>query len=297
MPKIPSRMIPVLRAQLRRITLAAEREPIERERMAQNLLASVMQRLVSGRVREEDFVFDSFTAALLTPEGKRAGGAVLYLHGGGYCCGDLQYAKWFGRVLAAGAKVPVFCPAYRLAPEHPFPAALEDALASYRFLLERFPAGKIALIGESAGGGLIYSLCLRLKAEGLPLPGGLVGISPWVDLTQSGPSFAENAAADPSLTKARLDRFAANYAGEARDPLVSPLFGDLSGLPESLLFVGGDEILLSDCTRLHGALVAAGCRSGLTVAPGLWHAYVFYGFKEREGDMDAIRAFLRSVVL
>ena len=297
MPKIPSRMIPALRAQLRRITQAAEREPVERERMAQNLLGSVMRRLVSGRVREEDLCFDGFPAALLSPEGEDVPGAALYLHGGGYCCGDLHYARWFGRVLAAGAKVPVLCPAYRLAPEHPFPAAVEDALACYRFLLERRPAGTIALIGESAGGGLVYSLCLRLKADGLPLPGGLAAVSPWVDLTQSGTSYARNAAADPSMTKARLDRFSALYTDSPRDPLASPLFGDLTGLPRSLIFAGGDEILLSDAERLHAALLAAGCESSLTVAEGLWHAYVFYGLREREGDMEAIRAFLRSVVL
>ena len=150
-------------------------------------------------------------------------------------------------------------------------------------------------MGESAGGGLLFSLCLLAKRHGLPLPGGLVAISPWADLTDSGASFAENAAYDPSLNKEKLDHYAQLYASDLRDPLVSPLFGDLAGLPESLLFVGGDEILRDDAVRLHAALERAGCRSTLTIAPGMWHAYLLYQLQESQPDLDAAAAFIRRI--
>ncbi len=133
---------------------------------------------------------------------------------------------------------------------------------------------------------------------GLPLPGGLVAISPWVDLTQSNPSYGENREVDPSMTKERLDGYAAAYvplAENRRNPLCSPLFGDLSGLPESRLYVGGDEVMRSDAERLYEALRAAGSNASLTVAAGMWHGYVLYDLKECQEDKLAIAAFLREV--
>ena len=220
---------------------------------------------------------------------------VSYTHLGGYCCGGASYARGFGSQLAALTDLPVLCPAYRLAPEAPFPAALQDALCCYQRLLAHFAPEKLVLVGESAGGGLLFSLCLLAKRHGLPLPGGLVAISPWADLTDSGASFAENAAYDPSLNKEKLDHYAQLYASDLRDPLVSPLFGDLAGLPESLLFVGGDEILRDDAIRLHAALERAGCRSTLTIAPGMWHAYLLYQLQEAQPDLDAAAAFIRRI--
>ena len=239
--------------------------------------------------------FPGFSASLAMPEELVGPGAVLYLHGGGYCCGGASYARGFGSQLAALTDLPVLCPAYRLAPEAPFPAALQDALCCYQRLLAHFAPEKLILAGESAGGGLLFSLCLLAKRHGLPLPGGLVAISPWADLTDSGASFAENAAYDPSLNKEKLDHYAQLYASDLRDPLVSPLFGDLAGLPESLLFVGGDEILRDDAVRLHAALERAGCRSTLTIAPGMWHAYLLYQLQEAQPDLDAAAAFIRRI--
>jgi len=297
MPQIPEKIVPVLRAQLRKVTMAAEKEPVKVERMLQDVAAGVMQKVVSVSVTEEIVHFPGFDAAMISPENADTCGAVMYVHGGGYCCGDLEYAKWFGKILADEARVQVLCPAYRLAPEHPFPAALDDTELCYRHLRETYPAEKIVLAGESAGGGLIFCLCERLKQEGRELPAGLVAISPWTDLTQSGASYAENEAVDPSMTRARLDKFSVSYTADPLDPLCSPLFGDAEGMPESLLFVGGDEVMRDDAVRMHRKLLAAGCRSQLTVAEGMWHAYVFYGLKERSGDMAAIRDFVRSKVI
>ena len=218
---------------------------------------------------------------------------VLYLHGGGYVAGDLEYARGFGSVLAAKNNVRVFCAAYRLAPEHPFPAALEDALAAYQLLLDTGYEGRqIMLCGESAGGGLIYSLAVRLKELGMPLPGGLIAISPWSDLTASGKSYQKNREKDPTMQEARLRFYAECYTDEPANPLVSPLFADLNGMPPSLIFVGGDEIMLDDAALLHQKLLDAGCESLLTVTPDMWHGYILYGVSEAKRDLETIRHFL-----
>ena len=135
---------------------------------------------------------------------------------------------------------------------------------------------------------------VKARQEELPLPAGLIGISAWTDLTASGRSYAENRDRDPSMTWERLDFFASCYT-QCRDlPLVSPLFGDLTGFPPSLLFVGGDEIMLDDSRLLHEKLMASGSPSTLVVAPGLWHAYILYVLKERREDLERIAAFCRD---
>ena len=274
--------------------------PLSVERRLQTV-AGVFLGKDRRRLLIQDVALPHCNAALLSleqTEGKGANGAVLYLHGGGYCCGDLTYACGYGSALAFETGRDTLCPAYRLAPEHPFPAALEDALDAYSYLLGLYPANKIALVGESAGGGLIFALCLACKARGVSLPGGLVAISPWVDLTQSGLSYAKNQEADPSMTKTRLDGYAAAYVPRTenrRNPLCSPLFGNLSGLPESRLYVGGDEIMRSDAERLYDALRAAGCTASITVAERMWHGYVLYDLRECKNDKLAISAFLREV--
>lgn len=285
------------RKQLKMLQSFTEDEPITAERRAQDFLGVLLQKIQHSDVRFEPLEFDHFQAAMALPPSLDCSGAVLYLHGGGYCCGGLEYAKGFGAALATEGGVSVLCPAYRLAPEHPFPAALDDALAAYRFLLERHAPRKIVLAGESAGGGLVFSVCLAAKKLGIPLPGGLVAISPWTDLTASGDSYKENEAVDPSMTLRRLQFFTSCYTNAPEDPLASPLFGDLAGLHESLLFAGGDEIMRDDAVMLHKRLLASGCKSTLTIAPGMWHAYVLYGIKDRRQDTEAIKQFIRRIAL
>ena len=283
------------RNQLKKLQSFTEDEPIAAERRAQDFVGVLLQKIQHPDVRFAPLEFDRFQAAMALPPCSDCPGAVLYLHGGGYCCGGLEYAKGFGSALAAEGGISVLCPAYRLAPEYPFPAALDDAMTAYRFLMEKHDPRKIVLVGESAGGGLIFSVCLAAKKLGLPLPGGLVGISPWTDLTACGKSYAENESVDPSMSLRRLRFFSSCYTDKPENPLSSPLFGDLANLPESLFFVGGDEIMRDDAVGLHEKLLAAGCKSTLTVAPGLWHVYVLYGIKDRRQDMDAIRNFIRRI--
>lgn len=282
----------LLRASLKKIQERTALEPIEVERREQALVGGLLQLGNLKSVRFEEVAFPAFKAALAQPVECRGSGAVLYLHGGGYVCGDLTYAKGFGSELCQETGVQVLCPAYRLAPEHPYPAALEDAMAAYFYLLKTHSADQIVLAGESAGGGLLLGLCLRAKKEGIPLPAGCVCISPWTDLTSSGLSYRENAAIDPSMTKERLAKYASCYTDQPANPLISPLFGDMTGMPDTLFFSGGSEIMRDDAVVLHGRMLAAGCRSELTVAPEMWHGYVLYGVKERRCDMDRIRDFI-----
>ncbi len=267
---------------------------LEATRKGQDKLGELMTALHRREVLVRDHDFKHFQGAWVMPKDQRRTGVILYLHGGGYTCGSLEYAKGFAAALASECGVRVFCPAYRLAPEHPYPAALDDALESYQYLLQKgYEPGQIMLAGESAGGGLIYCLCLKLKELGMELPCGLIGISPWTDLTGSGDSYRENRENDPSMTPELLQFYAGCYTQDPTDPLCSPLFGDLTGLPPSLLFVGGDEVMLDDTRALHEKLLAAGCRSRLHIAPERWHAYVLYCLNENmEQDFEAINHFL-----
>ncbi len=271
---------------------------LEASRKGQDKLGELMTALHRSEIMTKNHDFQHFQGAWIMPQDQRRGGVVLYLHGGGYTCGSLEYAKGFSSVLAAECGVRVFCAAYRLAPEHRYPAAVEDALEAYQYLLKKGYAGhQILLCGESAGGGLIYALCLKLKELGLPLPCGLIGISPWTDLTGSGKSYEENREVDPSMSPELLQFYAKCYTDDPADPLCSPLFGDLTGFPPSLLFVGGDEVMLDDTRMLHQKLVKSGCRSKLIVAPERWHAYVLYCLSENmPQDFETINRFIDKVL-
>lgn len=267
---------------------------LEVTRKGQDKLGELMTALHKREVLVKEHPFARFQGAWVMPKDQRRTGVILYLHGGGYTCGSLEYAKGFAATLASECGVKVFCAAYRLAPENRFPAALEDALEAYRYLLKKgYAAKQILLCGESAGGGLIYALCLKLKELGMELPCGLIGISPWTDLTGSGASYEAHKDIDPSMTKALLEFYAKCYTDDPADPLCSPLFGDLTGLPPSLLFAGGDEIMLDDARLLHEKLLQCGCRSKLHIAPERWHAYVLYCLEENMAeDFQTIDHFL-----
>ncbi len=266
---------------------------LETLRKGQNKIGELMEAKYRKEIYSREHSFGNFQGAWIMPRDKRRQGVVLYLHGGGYVCGDLDYAKGFASMLAVRCGVRVFCVAYRLAPEHPYPAALEDALEVYRYLLDKgYSPEHIALCGESAGGGLCYALCLKLKELGIPQPGGIIGISPWTDLTASGESYELNKDKDPSMLAEVLDYYADCYTDDRKNPYVSPLFGDLTSMPPSLIFVGGDEIMRSDASLIHGKLLSSGRRSELVVKPDRWHGYILYGLKEDEEDMQKINEFL-----
>lgn len=237
-------------------------------RTGQDKMGELAEAIHRKQVLIKDHPFENFAGAWIIPKDLRREGVILYLHGGGYTCGSIDYATGFGSKLAVQSGARIFCAGYRLAPEHPYPAALEDALAAYRYLLNKgYAPSQICLCGESAGGGLCYSLCLKLKELDMPLPGSIIAISPWTDMTASGTSYAENKDLDPSMTLERLDFFAKCYGADPKDPLASPLFGDLHGMPPSLLFAGGDEIMRSDAQLMHQKLLDSRCSSTLVVRP------------------------------
>ena len=284
-----------VRAQLALITPLMQKCSLETCRKGQDRLGEMMEAVHRRQVMVKVHPFRNFNGCWIIPRDERRQGVILYLHGGGYTCGGLDYSKGFGSTLAADSGTRVFSAAYRLAPECPFPAALDDALTAYQYLLKKgYDSRKITLCGESAGGGLCYCLCLRLRQEQLPMPGGIIAISPWTDLTASGPSYEQNKEADPSMSAHLLSYYADCYTKDRKNPMVSPLFGDLEGMPPSLIFVGGDEIMLSDAQLLHKKLLENRCRSHLTVAPGLWHGYLLYPLKENEKDYVAINQFLNK---
>ncbi len=208
----------------------------------------------------------------------RPGHHILFLHGGAYVTGSPTLYRHISWRFADAARAQFIAIEYRLAPENPFPAALDDAFAAWGALLgEGANPSQCAIMGDSAGGGLTLALALRLRDEGVPLPGALVAISPWTDVAITGPS-AQPPAADPMLHSENLEDYATLYLGgtDPRQPYVSPLYGDPSGLPPTLLQVGGDEILRDDSVRMAERMRAAGCDVTLEVwprMPHVWHAF------------------------
>ncbi len=287
----------ILRSQLSLVNKLSDSCCIKNSRAVQDKLGSIMAHEYLTDVTYHAIDSAEFQGEYIIPNNRENDGVILYLHGGGYCSGDMQYAKGFGTILAAQEHIDVCCTAYRLAPENPFPAALEDAAAAYRRLLkDGYSHEKIILCGESAGGGLVFCLALNIKEENLPMPCGIIAVSPWSDLTMSGISYEENRENDPSMTLKRLRFYAEQYTDNTAHPLVSPLFGDLESLPPSLIFVGGDEIMLSDSVELHKKLVDSGCVSDLRIAPDMWHIYLLYGIKEAKEDRKLITKFLGEVL-
>ncbi|MDA1100857.1 MAG: alpha/beta hydrolase [Proteobacteria bacterium] len=219
-----------------------------------------------------------------------AGKALLYLHGGGYVyCGPGTH-RLLAYNLSAATGMPCLLAAYRLAPEYPYPAAVEDAVAAYGWLLAQgYQADRLAVAGDSAGGGLTLATMLRLQQLGLPLPAAIACLSPWTDLTMAGASIVGKVAADPLVQPADLERCASWYLGKGdrTAPLASPLFGDLAGLPPLLIQVGSEEILLDDASRLAARATAAGVTVDYQCWDQMFHVWQLYAPMLSEGR-DAI---------
>lgn len=225
--------------------------------------------------------------------------ALLYLHGGAYISGSARGYRGLAAAVARAAGATAFALDYRLAPEAPFPAAIEDVVAAYRALLAAgHVPDRVALVGDSAGGGLAMAALLKLRDEGLPMPAAGLLLSPWVDLTCSGASMESKASADPSLTAPGLRASAGYYLGERdpRDPLASPIFADLSGLPPLLIHVGSSEILMDDAVALAAAAGRANTYARLEIWPEMihvWHGFHFM-LPEGEAAVATAGAFLRD---
>ena len=307
----------IIRSQLELIKPIADGTSLETARSMQDKVGRIMHFTKRRDVVVLDKSTDKHHGHLIVPRDELRGGLILYLHGGGYVCGSREYAKGVASVLSAECGMKVVSVEYRLAPENPYPAALDDVYEVYCELLERgLEPEKLLLAGESAGGGLAYALCLRLRDEGKPLPAGIIAISPWCDLTLSGESYTKNKDNDPSITLERLSFFADCYVGEykgdeiarikkiaakskggdekKRNPYVSPIFAHLEGMPPSIIFVGEDELLYSDAVDMRDKLFASGCDVTLVSKPNMWHAYVLYRIKSNNDDYEKINKFVKK---
>ena len=237
-------------------------------------------------------------AEWITAPGAAADRAILYFHGGGYVLGSIHSHRDMCERLSRAAQARVLALDYRLAPEHPFPAAVEDARAAYRWLLKQGLSPKrVALAGDSAGGGLTFATLLALKQHGDPMPSCAAPLSPWVDLEALGDSMTSKAAEDPMVQKPLVLEMAKTYVGDGdrRNPLCAPLYGDLSGLPPLLIQVGSRETLLDDAVRMADKAKKAGVDVELEVWQGQIHVWQIFASRLDEGEqaIQKIGAFVQ----
>jgi len=230
-----------------------------------------------------------------------AGRHILFLHGGAYATGSAALYRHITWRFAVAAEAHLAAIDYRLAPEHPFPAALDDAVAAWRGLLDEGADPRhCAVLGDSAGGGLALALALRLRDEGGPLPAAVDALSPWTDLALTGSSLQRNAEADPMLRGTEGARLASYYLAGAdpRTPYASPLYADPTGLPPTLIQVGSDEILLDDSVRMAERMRAAGCQVELEIWPRMPHTWQVWArvLPEARAAIERIGAFVQSKV-
>jgi phosphinothricin tripeptide acetyl hydrolase len=222
------------------------------------------------------------------------GPSVLYLHGGGYVMGSPKSHRHLAARLAEDLAGEVWVLDYRLAPEAPFPAALDDALAAYRDLT--VGGARVTLVGDSAGGGLAFATALAARAAGLPAPACVIGISPWVNAGAENESYDTLAAVDPMISRQMVEHFAPLYLGghPTSEPLISPLFADLRGLPPVLIQIGDRECFFGDAARMHQALIAAGVDAELSVWKEMFHVWHLYWPMLAEGRaaISAIAGFV-----
>jgi monoterpene epsilon-lactone hydrolase len=262
----------------------------------------------AGRIHPvpDDVVVTGVTAGgvpahWLAAPGADPGRVLLFLHGGGYELGSLRSDGELAARVGRESGMRVLFPEYRLAPEHPFPAAIDDVLAAWRWLRtdQKLRARSIAVAGDSAGGGLAVALLVATRDAGEALPAAAALMSPTVDLTSSGASMTERANQDPFSTPAMLRQFASEYLAGAdpKTPLASPLFASLSGLPPLLVQAGTADLLLSDSERLAAAASEAGVDVILEIGVGLPHVYqIMHGTPEAAKATERIGKFLRAQV-
>ena len=226
--------------------------------------------------------------------------AILHFHSGGYILGSPRTARPITTGLTRHTGLPLLVPDYRLAPEHPFPAAIDDAVTVYCWLIRQgIEPGRVVISGDSAGGGIAIALLIALRDLNLPLPAGAIGISPLLDLTLSSPSIDANEGKDPQLTRPFLAYAARNYLAEVdpTTPLASPLFAEMTGLPPLILQVGGDDLLLDDSLRLAEPAEEAGVDVTVERWDGMMHVWhqLAPRLPEAESALAGLAGWVRSL--
>jgi acetyl esterase/lipase len=293
MPSIRSRIVRLI---LRHLISKADKKATLQQRRA--TLEDGARRLpMPPRVDVQQTTVGNIPAEWLRPADTTDNQAILYLHGGAYTMGSCATHRALASRIAIASKTPALQPEYRLAPEHPFPAALQNCVAAYRWLVDHgIPPRRIVVAGDSAGAGLALALAVTLRDDDVPIPAAIVCISPWADLELTGESLGTHASVDLvcSLEDSRFH--AVQYVGKAdpRTALVSPVYADLHGLPPILIHVGDREILLSDALRLAERARGDGVDVELKVWEGMWHVWPLLAGYVPEGQraVDEIGAFI-----
>jgi monoterpene epsilon-lactone hydrolase len=281
-----------------RLTFKGSRLTIEEDRIRSSKNASTMNRVPAG-VAIENFEIAGLPAQWISLPVTKPEKIIFHLHGGGYVTSAIDAYQMMGISMAQTLGRKVLLPEYRRAPEHPFPAALEDALAAYRWLLgQGYKPVDILMSGDSAGGGLCLAVVQALRAAGEPLPAALLVMSPWTDLTFQGQSHASRAKAEVILKTDLLREWAAFYFGKENpaNPLISPVYADFHGFPPLLIQVGSQEILLDDARMLAERANAHGVSVTLKVWDGMWHVWQALGdlIPETRQAFEEVGRFLYS---
>lgn len=273
-----------------------ENQDVEKQRESQENLGDLLRK---RELNYESFEIDGIMAEWVSvdrPHMKKY--VILYCHGGGYMTGSYRYARTITNKLASSTSMDVLSFDYRLAPEHPYPAAIEDALKVWDYLMyQGYGARDIIIAGDSAGGNLALTLTLALKEQGRLLPRGLLLFSPWTDMTHSGKSYPAKADVDPILTLEYIEEAIAAYAKDEdlENPMISPIFADFTGFPQTYIQVGTNEILLSDSLKLDKQMLKCRVPVRLEQFEGMWHVFQMAPFKAAYEAMDEAAEFIFDI--
>ena len=275
-------------------------ESLNKQRASMERL-SKLAAINTGMIYERNLVGDIPTEWAIPEFAHRKDKVILYCHGGGYTCGGLGYARILAGKLAYYTGLETLAFEYRLAPENPYPSAIEDAIAIWNHLLFLgYGAKNIIIAGDSAGGNLALEICLILKITERFLPGGLILMSPWTDMTATSSSYEKYKDLDPLLTLEYILDVRKAYAGsyaDTRDPSFSPLFGDLSELPPTLIQVGSNEILRSDSEQLYKNMRKQNVPCSLEVYKGGWHVFQQMPISKATKAMEDVKIFMDKYIL
>lgn len=270
-------------------------EDLAKQRAAQELLGRLAAPMIVLK-KWEPFRLKGMAAAWVRPDWPHdKHRVILYCHGGGYTSGNLGYSRPLASKLTSATGWETLCFEYRLAPENPFPAAVDDARRAWDYLMYLgYGARDVVVAGDSAGGNLALVLCHQLKKAGRQLPGRLVLMSPWTDMTASGLSYTQRAERDPTITLDYIRAVREVYAGgeDLSSPLLSPLFGDFTGFPPTLIQVGSNEILYSDSLRLRQRMLDANVHCRLEEWQDMWHVFQMFPVRKAAQAMESIGTFL-----
>ncbi len=273
-----------------------EKMDIEKQRKSQETLGRLFS--TTKEITWETLYIDNLPAQwVYKNKTNNTKNVILYFHGGAYITGNLTYARILATKLAFNTELNVLSIDYRLAPENPYPCALEDAIKAWDYLLSKgYSNENIALVGESAGGNLVLALVHYLKLNRRSLPKSIVCMSPWIDLTHTGKSHETKKNIDPMLTTKFLSDSAKMYVDEndLTSLLVSPIYGDFSNFPKTFIQVGSNEILLSDSLTMKNKLIAEHCDCTLEVWKGMWHVFQMFPLKKSNKAIKNISIFLTA---